>query len=203
MFIKMLKEVKEWGKAIVIAVLLSFVLTAFVAQPFTVSGSSMLPTIEGTDKYDKEKVGDRLLIFKSPYLFGKEPSYGDVIVIDSDLTKDRTVKDAIGDNPIVRTFQKDREDKYWVKRVIGKEGDKISFFDGKVFRNGEELDEEYVNEEMYFPFETITIPDNHVFVMGDNRNESRDSRHIGAVPTDHVVGKVIFRFYPFDKISTF
>ena len=203
MFIKCWRELKEWSKAIVIAIFLSFLLTAFVAQPFTVSGSSMLPTIEGMDKYDKEKVGDRLLIFKSPYLLGKEPSYGDVIVIDSDLTKDRTIKDTIGDNPIIRTFQKDRKDKYWVKRVIGKEGDKIQFLNGKVFRNGEELEEAYINEEMFFPFETITIPEDHVFVMGDNRNASRDSRHIGAVPTDHVVGKVIIRFYPFDKITSF
>ncbi|WP_096153517.1 MULTISPECIES: signal peptidase I [Bacillus] len=203
MFKKIFKEIKEWGKAIVIAILLSFVLTAFVAQPFTVSGSSMLPTIEGLDKYDKEKIGDRLLIFKSPYLLGKEPNYGDVVVIDSDLTKDRGLKDAIGDNPFLRTFQNEREDQYWVKRVIGKEGDTISFFEGKVFRNGEELEEEYLNEEMFFPFESVKIPENHVFVMGDNRNDSRDSRHIGAVPTDHVVGKVVFRFYPFDKFTSF
>ena len=83
-----------------------------------------------------------MLIFKSPYLLGKEPSYGEVIVIDSDLSKDRSIIDAIGDNPFLKSFQKEREDKYWVKRVIGKEGDTISFFDGKVYRNGEELEEE-------------------------------------------------------------
>lgn len=79
----------------------------------------------------------------------------------------------------------------WVKRVIGKPGDKLEFHDGHVYRNGEKLDEPYINEPMEFSMDgSYTVPEGDVFVMGDNRNHSSDSRFIGPVPIDHVLGKV-------------
>ncbi|MGO4890492.1 signal peptidase I [Anaerobacillus sp. MEB173] len=81
-----------------------------------------------------------------------------------------------------------------MKRIIGDEGDTLEYKDGRVYRNGEELIEEYLKEDMTFPFETIVVPEKHVFVMGDNRNGSRDSREIGPVPIDNIVGKVLLRF---------
>jgi len=95
------------------------------------------------------------------------------------------------------------ETNYWIKRVIGEPGDLLEYIDGKVHRNGNELEEDYIKENMLFPFETIVVPENHVFVLGDNRNNSYDSRDIGTVPIDHVLGKVLFRYYPFDKMTNF
>jgi len=81
----------------------------------------------------------------------------------------------------------------WVKRIIGKAGDKLEFHDGHVYRNGEALQEPYINGTMeYSQKNTITVPEGYVFVMGDNRNHSSDSRFIGPVPVDHVLGKVVW-----------
>ena len=86
-----------------------------------------------------------------------------------------------------------RQKNVWVKRVIGRPGDTLAFRDGKVWRNGEPLDEPYINEPMnYSRKDEIKIPEGYVFCMGDNRNHSSDSRFIGPVPVDHVLGKVIW-----------
>ena len=80
----------------------------------------------------------------------------------------------------------------WVKRVIGKSGDVLEFHDHGVYRNGTRLNEPYVNEPMNFSIEgSFTVPEGTVFVMGDNRNHSSDSRFIGPVPIDHVLGNVV------------
>jgi len=72
-----------------------------------------------------------------------------------------------------------------------------------VYRNGEKLEEDYTKEKMSTSFEKVTVPEGHVYVMGDNRNISHDSRAIGPVPTDHIVGKVFLRYYPFNQIDLF
>ena len=75
--------------------------------------------------------------------------------------------------------------------MIGKGGDVLEFKNGHVYRNGGELQEPYINEPMEFTMEgSYTVPEGMVFVMGDNRNHSSDSRFIGPVPIDHVLGKV-------------
>lgn len=80
----------------------------------------------------------------------------------------------------------------WVKRVIGKAGDTLEFHDHAVYRNGIKLEEPYVNGEMEFSIPgSYTVPEGTVFVMGDNRNHSSDSRFIGPVPVDHVLGTVV------------
>ena len=111
-------------------------------------------------------------------------------------TYPRTWKDDISE-PLV-TYLAFFNSKYqtknvWVKRVIGRPGDTLAFHDGKVWRNGEALDEPYINEPMEYSRKgEITIPDGYVFCMGDNRNHSSDSRFIGPVPIDHVLGTVIW-----------
>lgn len=97
----------------------------------------------------------------------------------------------------------DDEKNYWIKRVIGEAGDTIEFKDGRVYRNGTELVEIYIKEEMVVPFETIVVPENYIFVMGDNRNGSKDSRDIGPIPKENVLGKVLLRYYPLNKINNF
>ena len=88
-----------------------------------------------------------------------------------------------------------REHNVWVKRVIGKGGDTLAFKEGHVWRNGEKLEEPYINEPMEFSMDgSYTVPEGMVFAMGDNRNHSSDSRFIGPVPVDHVLGKVAIQF---------
>ncbi len=202
---KILSELFDWSKTLLFVLSISIIVSAFIFQPFKVSGSSMEPTLDGIDGDNKDKVGDRVMIFKSGYLLGIEPQYNDIVIIDSRVNRDRKVKDNFFESPIVKMIlrNEDDENNLWIKRVIGEAGDKLEFKNGKVYRNGVELVEDYIKEDMAFPFETIVVPENHVFVMGDNRNGSLDSRVIGSVPCENIVGKVILRFYPFEKVSTF
>jgi len=82
----------------------------------------------------------------------------------------------------------------WVKRIIGKPGDTITFQDGKVIRNGQLLNETYTKEDMrFYPDKKIVVPADHVYVLGDNRNNSSDSRFIGSIPLNHVLGTVVHK----------
>ena len=159
----------EWVESCVIAVGVILLIFAFAARTATVSGPSMLPTLRD---------GDRLLLVQAGY---HDPQYGDVVVID------RSQK---GEPPII-------------KRVIGRAGDEIDidFETGQVRRNGQTLDEPYLNEptltrrDVKFP---VTVPEGSVFVMGDNRNHSADSRtrEIGMIDLRRVMGKAVYRFLP-------
>lgn len=202
---KVLQELYNWGKAILFAVVLSIFISVFIFQPYSVSGSSMEPTIEGKDPNDNSKVGDRVMLFKTPTLLGKEANNEDIVVIDSRVDRKRTMKDNFLESPLVRLVsgRSNTEQIYWIKRVIGVPGDILEYKDGKVLRNGVELEEGYRKEEMRTPFKTIVVPDNHIFVMGDNRNYSKDSREVGPIPIENVVGKVVLRFYPFSKLSKY
>ena len=122
--------------------------------------------------------GDRLILMQAGY---NDPQYGDIVVID---------RAAHGQPPII-------------KRVIGRAGDEIDidFETGQVRRNGQMLDEPYLNEptltrrDVEFP---VTVPEGSVFVMGDNRNHSADSRtrEIGMIDLRRVMGKAVYRFLP-------
>lgn len=180
-------EVLEWIYAILIALAIAIVVHTFLIQPTRVSGESMVPTLHN---------GEYLLISKISHDFNEVPNYGDIVIIDSRVEYPRTWKDDISE-PLV-TYLAFFNSKYqtknvWVKRVIGRPGDTLAFHDGKVWRNGEALDEPYINEPMEYSRKgEITIPDGYVFCMGDNRNHSSDSRFIGPVPIDHVLGTVIW-----------
>lgn len=202
---KTIGEIISWSKALLFSFSIAIIVSAFIFQPFTVSGSSMEPTLDGEDPRNEEKIGDRVLTYKSAYILGEEPKYNDMVIIDSRINRKRTIKDNFFESPIVSFFfrNSDNEKSLWIKRVIGEAGDTLEFIDGKVYRNGFELVEDYIKEDESFPFETIVVQENHVFVMGDNRNGSKDSRIVGSIPRENVIGKVILRFYPFNKINNF
>lgn len=171
----MKQNIMEWVKTIVISVIIALVITTFV-RPTLVMEYSMYPTIE---QYDY------LLINKISYKVG-EPNFGDIIVFKSELLRENGKK------------------KQLIKRVIGIPGDTLEIKEGIVYRNGEALDETYVNGGFTTgELQPTTIPEEELFVMGDNRPNSIDSRRedIGMVPIKKVVGKVLIRLYPFNKIG--
>ncbi|MFZ5989149.1 MAG: signal peptidase I [Bacillota bacterium] len=187
---KIVKEALSWMAHITIAVICGLVLNIFVLQPTQVQGSSMESTLHEND---------RVIINKLMHTFRFEPDYGDIVIIDSRINRPRTIKDDITDslkyNAIAYLISGDKEEIFWIKRVIGKPGDKLEFKEGKVFRNGAALEEPYIKESMHFiSDEPVTVPEGQIFVMGDNRNRSLDSRQIGCIPIDHVIGKYIFKF---------
>lgn len=184
---KILKELGSWIMYILIAFVIASLLNIFVFQITRVQGSSMVPTLSHGDLYIISKLGN---------VTNSYPDYEDIIVIDSRSTRIRSLGDDFSDilkyNAITSLIKPSHDDVYWVKRVIGLPGDTIRMEDGKVYRNGILLEETYVNptEEPMYTGSEVEIPEGYIWVMGDNRNHSTDSRVIGAVPVENVIGKL-------------
>jgi signal peptidase I len=188
---KVMKEMVSWTAHFAVAVMLALALCLFVLQPTYVEGRSMEGTLQD---------GDKVFISKLIHTFNGEPEYGDIVIIDSRVDRSRTFRDDLREmltvNLLTRyLFGLESETHYWIKRVIGKGGDRLEFREGTVVRNGEVLEETYLKEPAEYSLaEPVVVPGGCVFVMGDNRNDSRDSRHIGSVPLSHVIGKYKFNF---------
>mgnify|MGYP001473389594 CR=1 FL=1 len=163
----------DWIKSIVIALVLALIIRTYVASATTVSGTSMNDTLQDRDV---------VLINKMVNLDNIER--GDIIVFDAP----------------------DDKDKDYIKRVIGLPGDKIDIFEGSVYINGEKLSEPYINTDYTYAYDQIAnqwiVGEDELFVMGDNRipGKSSDSRIFGTILKDSLVGRAVFRIYPF---STF
>ena len=161
-------ELYDWLQCIVIAIVVGILCFIFVARVITVEGDSMYPTLEN---------GDMVLTQVCAY---EQPQRGDIVIINAPH---------FDEEPLV-------------KRVIGIEGDIVEVFDdGSVYVNGEQIDEAYVNESVFDGGSTeypCYIGEGEVFVMGDNRNYSADSRmrSLGVLSTEDVIGKVFFRMWP-------
>ena len=175
MKLKLSENAKEWIKDIAVAVAVGLLIIQFI-KPTIVKEHSMEATLHENDY---------IFLSKQAYLFN-EPESGDIIVFHSDL------KTAEG------------KEKLLVKRIIGLPGDTISVEDGKVYRNGVALEEEYTLEGYTAGYmEEITVPENSLFVMGDNRQNSIDSRDpsVGCISQDQVIGKAFLRLYPFNAFG--
>lgn len=179
--------------ALVVAVLVK----TFLVQPFYIPSESMLPTIE---------VNDRVMVNKLAYRLG-EPEPGDIVVFlnpgltDSDLEETipeaviRSVLEAVG----VRTRGQDD----LIKRVVAVEGQTVSINSGRLLIDGDAVDEPYLFSLNSMPdLAPVTVPAGHVFVMGDNRSSSLDSRRFGPIPVDEIVGEALFRIWPLERIGT-
>ncbi|MFS0558647.1 signal peptidase I [Brevibacillus sp. 179-C9.3 HS] len=183
--LKKVKVIWGWTKTLGVSISLAMFVNIFVLQPFKVNGQSMEPTLQNEE---------RIYVSKLSHTFSYLPEYNDIVVVDSRVDRDRTVKDDILENPLLMLAMGKSDTKtFWVKRVIGRPGDVLEFKNETVYRNGEALNEPYIKEKMInLPDSKIVIPQNHVFVMGDNRNNSDDSRDIGVIPLDHIMGKKLF-----------
>ena len=169
-----------------IALFLAFLIRTFIAEPRLIPTESMLPTLH---------TGDRLIIEKISYRF-HPPKIGDIIVF---LPPERLQRQG---------FEKDQA---FIKRIIGEPGKNIAIKDGTVFLNNEPLEENYIAETPERPYpdrenpqfcQQQLVPNNEFFVLGDNRNDSRDSRYWCFVPKENIIGRAVFRFWPFDRIGS-
>lgn len=183
--------VREYIEAIVVAVLLAVVIRTYVLQAFKIPSGSMLPTLQ---------IGDHLLVNK--FIYGtKIPFLDKKILIWKEIKRDDIV---------VFKYPKDRSVDY-IKRVIGLPGDKVLVKKKKVYINGQPIEDSHAHFSPLAarsPFVTprdnfgpITVPEGKIFVMGDNRDNSYDSRFWGFVDQKDVLGKalVIYWSWNIDK----
>lgn len=175
------KAVFDWVMAILIAIVVVFIIQNFFFANYIVHGKSMMPTIHD---------GNRLIVNKIDYDFN-QPERFEMVVFHHSKKED------------------------YIKRIIGLPGDSLRYVDDKLYVNGKALKEPYLKpykEELVdgaltgdFTLKEITglkkVPKGYVFVLGDNRRGSYDSRYFGFVSKDKIVGKVDLRYWPFSKFS--
>ncbi|TVP62092.1 MAG: signal peptidase I [Nodularia sp. (in: Bacteria)] len=161
---------------IAIALCLAILIRTFIAEPRYIPSDSMLPTLH---------TGDRLVVEKVSYRF-HPPVTGEIIVFQPPAELQRRGYPA---------------DQAFIKRVIGVPGKILNVTNGKVYLDGEALEEDYIAEPPNQPFPAVQVPEEEFFVMGDNRNDSNDSRYWGFLPRQNIIGRAAFRFWPPDRIG--
>lgn len=202
------KNILEWVYCIVIAVVLALLFRYYIGTPTVVSGSSMYGTLEE---------GERLLLNRWFRTTHGTYERGDIITVEEPSNVTPSIFDVDLNNPVAEYNYKPKglfaKFNYYVleitktsfiKRIIGVEDDHIKIENGKVYLNDKELDEPYLNEGVTTPggtFSDVVVPKGHVFIMGDNREHSTDSRSFGCVPINKIESKVWIRFWPFNKFG--
>lgn len=199
-----IKEILEWVYCIVIAVALALVVRYFIGTPTIVQQSSMYPTL---------KEGQRLILNRTIRISHNMPKRGDIVTFEAPST--RYLSAAQVDKPIAeynhninnifskfRYYVLELGKNSYIKRVIGLPGEHIKIENGKVYINGEELKEDYLQSTVVTEptggFSDLIVPEGCVFVMGDNRSGSDDSRKFGCVPLEKLESIVWIRFWPFN-----
>lgn len=169
-----LRNILEWVLALALAFALFFIVRTFLFRLATVSGESMMPSLSDGDMVFLNRISN----------FFSDPQAGDVVAFPNPS------------NPA----------EYYIKRVVGVPGDVIDLINGIFYVNGQPLDDAFSVEPVLaignvdFP---VTVEEGRFFVLGDNRNRSKDSRHIavGNVSGDNMVGRVAFRIWPISAIG--
>lgn len=200
------REIWEWVYTLAIAVIVAMLIKGFIFDIVRVDGSSMYPTLVDND---------RLIVTK----IGYKPQQGDIIILDSEYKNREEFYDrlaATNGKEELSFFDKlmsykdmpaNLRKKYYVKRIIAMPGQTVDLVDGKVYVDGEMLDEPYydglttsIDPTVEYP---ITVDEDCVFVMGDNRTRSKDSRssELGQVPYEAILGKSQIRLWPLNEIS--
>ncbi|MCX7904316.1 MAG: signal peptidase I [Caloramator sp.] len=169
---RIINEIKEWIISIVIAAVIAFTIKGFIFDIVQVSGPSMIPTLHDNDRVAIEKIS----------LYTKKFTRGEIIILDP--------------GNYGRGL--------YIKRIVALPGERLQIKEGSVFINGKKLQEDYLTPGTQTYAETdidMVIPEGHVFVLGDNREVSEDSRYIGPIPIDHIKGHAIFKIFPFSDIK--
>ncbi len=194
-------ELLDWIMTITITVIVSLFILGNIFSIRGIKGQSMEPNF-----FEGEKVFN----YKLSYNFS-EPKRGEIVILSKSQSEKGLIINAIteGNDILDNIFNKfkknsDIEVKYIIKRIIGVPGDTLDIRNRCVYINGEKLEEDYIkghtfeNSDFSYP---LTIPENKVFVLGDNRDNSLDSRGLGLIDYEQVKGKVVFRIWPIKRLG--
>ena len=206
-----IKNILEWINCIIIAIILALLFRYYIGTPTIVRMSSMYPTLIENQ---------RLLLNRWTRTTKKIPSRGDIITFEKPSKTNYNAEEIDKANPIAKYENEPTglwskfiyyvleigKDSY-IKRVIALPGEHVVIKDGKVYINNEELQEDYLQENVKteirreIGFNDFVVPENCVFAMGDNRDGSMDCRDFGCIPIEKIESKVWIRITPFDKFG--
>ncbi len=173
----MLNMIIRLLKGVIIGVVVLLILEKYIFSLTIVQGMSMNPSIHNNDK---------LFVNKITYML-RNPKPGDIVIF----------------NPPIM----DKKNELFIKRVVAVEGDSFSIEDGTLYINGKAMFEPYIDslyyKERVYDYTQGQVPKNTVFVLGDNRNDSNDSRCFGFVPVENIKGKADVRLWPIEGVKAF
>ena len=207
-----IKDIIEWIYCIIIAVVLALLVKYFLGTPTIVKQTSMVPTFQPND---------RLILNRLYRTFKTTPQRGDIITFEAPTVSNSAGEKVDLENPVAKYTNKTNglvskffynvveiTKRSYIKRVIGLPGDHVEIKDGSVYINGEKLEENYLSNDVKTEsvnggqYLDIIVPEKTVFVMGDNRPDSIDSRKFGCIPYEKIEGKIVLRFWPLNKFGT-
>jgi signal peptidase I len=187
---------------VAIALFLALTVQAYAIKPYRIPSGSMEPTL---------KIGQRVIVDRLTHRLGSSPSVGDIEVFNPPAGADDEQCGAAGQGegtarPCSRPVP-NKSSETFIKRVVAVGGDTIAIRNGHVIRNGKRASEPFAascggGSDCNFPH-AITVPKGYVFMMGDNRGESDDSRFWGPVPVSWVIGRALVTYWPPDRIGAF
>ena len=204
-----LKDALEWICCIIFAIVVIFLIRFFVGTQTVVKQISMYPTLEQDQRLWLNRWGRTIHAL---------PKRGEIITFEEPTKITYNETDIELKNPVakfqertgwdwfVNTFLEIGEKRSYIKRVIGLPGEHVQIKDGKVYIDGKELQEDYlqpgvVTDVRGVGFDDFIVPENCVFAMGDNRKYSVDCRAFGCIPLEKIESTVAFRFWPLDKFG--
>lgn len=200
------KDVLEWIVCILIAFVLALVIRYFIGTPTIVKMPSMYPTL---------KSEQRLILNRWGRTIKSMPNRGDIITFEAPTGDSYILPSQFNIDDVMAKYSNEPTSSWgkfvhyvlevgkdsYIKRVIALPGEHLQIYNGKVYINGEELPEDYLQPQITTstddsPYYDLVVPENSVFVMGDNRPESTDSRRFGCIPLEKIESKVLIRFWP-------
>ena len=204
------KEIWEWVYCIIIAMVIVLVIKSFIGVPTVVKQTSMYPTL---------KQNERLWLNRWGATFNKMPKRGDIVTFEAPTARNVDENHLDYENPVA-TYEYNPSNlvtKFvyytleigktsYIKRVIGIPGDHVQIKEDGVYLNGGKLEEDYLQDwvvttDLGGLYTDVIVPAGTVYVLGDNRGESVDSRRFGCIPVEKIESKAVFRFWPLNKFG--